>query len=130
MNIKVSVDIEEEIWLALANYLTVYHRPLPENFPTPCTLIEQMGGSTSNTIDRFLVRLSTRAETEAEALEVLRVAVGILGAQCKAQTGALRYMSENSLASWGSDPVRPDLKLATATVLVTAHKESLEIENS
>ena len=66
-----SIDIEEEIRLALKDYLTVYVRPLPENFSTPSVLIELMGGTTDNTIDTFLVRFSSRAKTDAEALDLL-----------------------------------------------------------
>ena len=130
MNINKSIDIEDEVRKALTDYITVYVRPLPEKFTVPSVLIEQMGGTTENTIDSFLVRLSARATTEAEALELANVAVGILERQCAVQFGALRHMSQNSLASWGNDPIRPDLKLATATVQVIAHKESFDIEES
>lgn len=130
MNIEVSIDVEDEVRLALKDYVTVCVRPLPEDFLTPCVLVEQMGGTSSNTIDNFVIRLGARAATDAEALQLLRVALGVLEAQTKAQFGKLRYSITNSLASWGSDPVRPDLKLCTATVQAYAHKEPLTIPES
>lgn len=125
-----SIDIEEEIRLALKDYLTVYVRPLPENFSTPSVLIELMGGTTDNTIDTFLVRFSSRAKTDAEALDLLRTLLGILEHQAKGQFGELRFSIEQNLISWGTDPVRQDLKLCTATVNVIAHKQKIEIEES
>lgn len=130
MNINRSVDIEDEVRKALEPYATVYVRPLPDNFTTPSTLIESVGGTTKDTIDTFSVKLSTRAKTDAEALEELRNVLGILEYLTKNQVGALRFSTENSLASWGSDPIRPDLKLCTATVIVVAHKESFTINES
>lgn len=130
MEILTSVDIENEVRLALTDYIKAYVRPLPEKFEVPSVLIEQMGGTTENTIDNFMIRLSARAKTEAEALELANVAIGILERQCAVQFGALRHMKQNSLASWGNDPIRPDLKLVTATVQVIAHKESFDIDES
>ena len=128
MKILRPVDIEEQIRLALDGYLNAYARPLPAKFTTPNILIAVVGGSSNQTIDTFTVQLSARAETDAEAYEYLSTAIGILEEQAKAQVGALRTVNINSLASWGNDPVRPDLKMATATVLVTAHRESFEIQ--
>lgn len=122
-------DIEDEIRKALTDYLTVYVRPLPENFQTPSILVTATGGNSQKTIDTFMVVLDSRAETDAEADELLRNALGILEAQTANQFGALRNITINSLANWGSDPVRPDLKLRTMSVLVTAHRESLTINS-
>lgn len=130
MNILKPVDIEDEIRLALTDYVTAYVRPLPENFETPSVLIVASGGSSSDTIDTFTVTLQTRAETDAEASDLMSDTIGILEEQTKNQIGALRNVSLNSLASWGSDPVRPDLKLCTATVLVTAHRKQKTIPES
>lgn len=118
------VDIEDQIRLALKDYLTVYVRPLPDNFITPCILVTATGGSSENTIDTFTVVLDARAKTDAEAFSLIRTAQGLLEAQAENQFGALRNVSTNSLARWGNDPARPDLKLCTLTVLVTAHRES------
>ena len=118
------VDIEDQIRLALKDYLTVYVRPLPDNFTTPCILVTATGGSSENTIDTFTVVLDARAKNDAEAFSLIRTAQGLLEAQAENQFGALRNVSTNSLARWGNDPARPDLKLCTLTVLVTAHRES------
>lgn len=122
MNILKPEDIEEQIRLALAEYLTVYVRPLPANYALPNILVMANGGRTTNTIDTFTVTLNARAETDAEALDYLNDALGVLAEQAAEQAGAIRNVTINSLASWGTDPVRPDLKLCTATVLVTAHR--------
>lgn len=127
INILRPYDIEDEIRKALKDYLTVYVRPLPENFTTPSILITATGGQSENTIDSFMVVLDSRARTDAEADELLRNALGILEARVAEQFGALRSVTINSLANWGSDPVRPDLKLRTMTVMVTAHRESLTL---
>lgn len=127
MNILRPVDIEDQIRLAMKDYLTVYVRPLPDNFTTPCILVTATGGSSENTIDTFTVVLDARAKTDAEAFSLIRTAQGLLETQACNQFGALRNVSINSLARWGNDPVRPDLKLCTLTVLVTAHRESFNI---
>lgn len=127
MNILRPVDIEDEIRKALSAYITAYCRPLPSNFTVPCILITATGGSTTDTIDTFNVVLDARAETDEEAYALIRTAQGLLEAQACSQYGALRNVSVNSLARWGNDPARPDLKLCTLTCLVTAHRESFEI---
>lgn len=129
MNILRPADIENEIRTALSEYFTTYVRPLPANFSVPSLLIAEAGGNTKSTIDTFTVRIDARAETDAEACDLLRTALGALEEIAQQQTGKLRNVSINSLASWGNDPARPDLKLCTATVLVTAHREACEIQN-
>lgn len=130
MNILKPVDIEDEIRNALKDFITTYCRPLPADYSLPNVLVTATGGSSSNTIDTFTVVLDARAETDAQAFDVLSTALGLIEAQASLQVGALRNVMINSLARWGSDPVRPDLKLCTATVLVTAHRQSLEIKES
>lgn len=130
MNILKQVDIENEIRLALADYFEAYCRPLPETYGLPNVLIEQTGGSSLNEIDTFKVRLSVRAETDEDASDVMRDVLGVLQARAEEQFGALRHVSLNSLASWSTDPVRPDLKLCTALVLVTTHRETVTIPES
>jgi len=127
MNILRPVDIEDEIRKALKDYMTAYVRPLPENFTTPCVLISATGGSTENTVDTFAVVLDARAETDDDAYKLIRSAMGVLEAQACSQFGALRHVIPNNLARWGNDPARPDLKLCTATMLVTAHRETFTI---
>jgi hypothetical protein len=130
MIINKSIDIEEEIRSALNPFVEVYVRPLPENFSTPSVLIELMGGTSENLIDTFTVRLSARATLEAEALDLLRTALGVLEYQTKNQVGELRFSTEQNLMNWGNDPVRPDLCLCQASVQVVAHKQKVEIEES
>lgn len=130
MNILRPYDIEDEIRQALTPYFTAYTRPLPASYTLPNVLITQTGGSSNNTIDTFTVTIDARATTNGEAYETLSNALGVLEAQAQAQVGALRTVTINSLARWGADPVRPDLKLCTATVIVTAHREAYELDES
>ena len=130
MNIKRPVDVENEIRLALTDYFETYCRPLPENYSLPNLLISCTGGTTRHEVDTFTVVLDARAETDAAAYNLLSDALGVLEEQAKKQVGALRNVIINSLARWGSDPVRPDLKLCTATVLVTCHRETATISES
>lgn len=130
MNILKPVDIENECRLALADFFEVYCRPLPEQYGLPNVLISCTGGSTRNTVDTFTVSIDARAETDASAYETLSTALGVLEEQANRQEGALRNVSINSLARWGSDPVRPDIKLCTATVLIVAHREAATIQES
>ena len=130
MKILKPVDIEDEIRLALTDYLTTYVRPLPASYSLPNVLITASGGQSSDTIDTFTVTIDARAETDAEAFDTLSTALGALEAQANNQVGALRHVTINSLARWGADPVRPDLKLCTATVLVTVHRQACEIQKN
>ena len=130
MKILKPVDIEDEIRLALTDYLTTYVRPLPASYSLPNVLITASGGQTSDTIDTFTVTIDARAETDVEAFDTLSTALGALEAQAQNQVGALRHVTINSLARWGADPVRPDLKLCTATVLVTVHRQACEIQKN
>ncbi len=130
MNILIPIDIEDECRLALKPYFpNVDAGDLPEHFDLPHLRVRQTGGGTANSIDSFNVTIDSRALTDVEALDQMRKAQGVLEEQCKMQFGALRYIIINRLASWGSDPVRPDLKLCTLTATITAHRESLEIES-
>lgn len=130
MNIKRPVDIEEEVRLALKDYLDIYCRPLPKNYNLPNILVKAAGGNSSNTIDSFIVSLEARAADDSEAYEYLRTAIGLLEAQTDNQVGALRSVNVNSLGSWGVDPARPDLKLATATLVIYAHRSNITIPES
>lgn len=127
MRIKRSVDVEDEIRIGLSDYLTAYCRPLPVEYDLPNVLVTQVGGADKNDIDTFDVVLEARAETEAEASETLRTAIGILKAVAANQTTALRYVDVNTNGSWGTDPTRPDLALCTARLRVVAHLENMEV---
>ena len=127
MIISKSIDIEEEIRSALSEYQTAYCRPLPAEYTLPHILITQVGGQTVQTIDTFYVVLDSRAETEAAALDYLNTAIGILKQVAKEQTTAIRHVTVNSSGSWGNDPVRPDLAMCSARLVVVAHQTIKEI---
>ena len=128
ITIRRSVDIEDEVRLALKDHLTAYCRPLPKNFSTPCILITQVGGSDqSGQIDTFDVTLDARATNAADANETLRNAIGVLRKAAGDQTTAIRHVEVNSSGGWGTDPVRPDLSMYSARIRVVAHLESKQI---
>ena len=127
MIINRSIDVEDEVRQALSGHIKAYCRPLPKDFTVPSILVQQVGGTDANTIDSFEVVLDARAETDAEANEALRNAIGILKAVTANQTTALRHVSVNSSGSWGNDPVRPDLAMCSARIRVIAHEERTEV---
>lgn len=127
MIINKSIDIEDEVRQALAPYQTAYVRPLPAEYDLPHILITQVGGTTSQRIDTFEVVLDSRAALEADALDYLNTAIGILKKVAKLQTSALRHVVVNSSGSWGQDPVRPDLAMCSARVVLTAHQIKTEV---
>lgn len=127
MVINKSIDIEEEIRTALDPYLTAYCRPLPKDYALPNILITQVGGTTTGTIDTFSVVLDSRADSEAEALDTLNRAIGILKQVAKEQITAMRHVTINTSGSWGNDPVRPDLSMCSARIDVVAHQITEEV---
>lgn len=127
MIINRSIDIEDECRKALVPYMAAYCPPLPAEYDLPHALVRQVGGTDSNTIDTFTVSVDARAKTEAEANETIRNAVAILKSVAKLQTTEIRRVVVNSSGSWGKDPVRPDLAMCTATLLVTAHEENIDL---
>ena len=124
MDILRSIDIEDTVRKALLPYMECYCPPLPSGYVLPSVLVRQVGGSEAKKIDTFTVTLDARASTEAEASETLRSAVGILMKTATDQTTAIRFVVVNSSGSWGSDPVRPDLAMYSATLQITAHQET------
>ena len=128
MRILRDIDIEDVVRGALSSHIKAYCRPLPADFSMPSILVQQVGGSDTETIDTFEVVLDSRAETEAEAMETLRNAVGILRTVAALQTTEIRSITVNSLGSWNVDPVRPDIAMCSARLRVVAHLESVEIE--
>lgn len=127
MIIKQSIDIEDEVRKALTDYMTVYCRPLPAEYGLPHILITQVGGTDSQTIDTFSVVLDSRAKSEAEAIEYLNKAKGIIKQVAKDQTTEIRHVVVNSSGSWGADPVRPDLAMCSARLEITAHQTDTEV---
>jgi hypothetical protein len=128
ITIRRSIDIEDEIRIALKDYLTAYCRPLPANFSTPCVLITQVGGTDeSGFVDAVDIVLDARATNSADANETLRNAVAILRSIAGKQNTAIRHVEVNSSGSWGNDPVRPDLCMYSARLRVWAHLEETTI---
>lgn len=128
ITIKRSVDIEDEVRIALKDHLTAYCRPLPKDFSLPCILITQVGGTDQDgQIDTFEVTLDARADNAADANETLRNAIGVLRKAAGDQTTAIRFVEVNSSGSWGNDPARPDLAMYSARIRVVAHLETKSI---
>lgn len=128
MKIYKSIDIEDEIRNALDLYLDAYVRPLPAEYALPHIEITKVGGTDSQTIDTFSVVLDARAETEAEAVDYLNTAIGILRQVAKEQTSRIRHVTVNSSGSWGKDPVRQDLSMNSARLEVVAHQSETEVD--
>lgn len=129
MEIERSIDIEDEVRIALSPYFTIYCRPLPENFELPSLLVTQTGGYDENRIDNFNITIDSRAETEAEALDLLLDATATLKEIARAQTTRLRFISINSCGSWGIDPVRSEIAMTSAQLTVYTHKITKTINN-
>lgn len=127
MKIDRSIDVEEEIRLALRDYIKTYVRPLPANFEVPSILVTAVGGTTENTVDYFDVTLDSRASEDATALENLRNAAAIVVKIALSQQTKLRFAEITNLGSWGKDPVRPELAMCTARLRVIAHNETVEV---
>lgn len=127
MKIERMIDIEDTVREALSPYITTYCRPLPKDFEIPSILVTHVGGDDEDSIDDFAIVLDARAETDAEANEILRNAVGILKKVAQLQTTELRHVTVNSSGSWGTDPVRPDLAMFSARLSVVAHTENVEV---
>lgn len=127
MEIERSIDIEDAVREALADYLTAYCRPLPEKYKLPNILITQVGGNDRDKVDTFEVVLDSRAKTEAEANEYLRNAVGLLKVISAKQETAIRHVSVTSSGSWGYDSIRPDLAMCSARLSIVAHLETTTI---
>lgn len=127
MRIKRSIDVEYAVKTMLDTILTAYCRPLPADYSLPNILISQVGGGDENEIDTFEIVLDARAETEAEANEYLRNAIGLLKAKAGLPDNEIRHVSVTSSGSWGADPVRPDLAMCSARLSVVAHLEDTTI---
>lgn len=123
MEILRSIDIEDVVRLALTDYFQIYCRPLPSNFTVPSLEVSRVGGSEKSTIDTFDIVLDSRATEEAEADEQLRNAIGALKRIAKEQSTSIRAVEVNSIGSWGSDPVRPNLAMCSARLRLVAHQE-------
>ena len=127
MQIQTSVDIEYEVQKILDSFLTVYCRPLPADFTTPCILVTQVGGSDRDTIDNFQIVLDSRAQRASQAIALLNKAVGVLRKVSRESTTPVRHIQVTSSGSWGVDPARPDIAMCSARLSVTAHLENTTI---
>ena len=116
-----SIDIEDAARLVLAEYYSAYCDPLPASYSLPFIRVSGAGGSDANQIDTFTVTVQGYAETDAEACEITRNAVGIL------RDWPYFYVRENTKAARYPDPLRPDLCRYTTTVLITAHQEEFTL---
>ena len=131
MTINQSIDIEDAVREVLSPHLTAYCAPLPADFATPSILVQMVGGGTEHNsagrgkMDSFTVVLDARAKTEEDASNYLRYAVAILEAT---HESGISYVEVNSLYSWGTDPVRPDLAMCSATLVIRAHRETITID--
>ena len=128
---RIPIDFEDEIREILAEKYTAYCKPLPKDFSIPCILVTQVGGRTDYTwagiaeIDAADITLDARAETDAEALETLRKAIGYLEESVASQSTPLIMAEVNTVSSTINDPVRPDLKMCTARFLVRARRTEI-----
>lgn len=127
MEILISIDIEDAIREALSDKFTIYCRPLPADLKLPCSSIAVVGGRETDTVSNFLVSVDARAKTDAECYEYIRKVVGAIIASANTDGVKYNHASVNSLAKWGNDPARPDIKLCTATLEVIAHKQKITI---
>lgn len=124
MQINVSIDIADAIQTALnAAGTNACARPLPRDLEgsVPLTLVEPLGGGErrDHVVDRFPVRLSTWAETDAEAIAEASLAMARLVACQWGDIGGVPCyrVSPLSLPYAAADPRHPDL----ARVIQTAH---------
>ena len=116
-----SIDIEDAVRQVLAEYYTAYCDPLPATYSLPFIRVTSAGGSDANTIDTFMVEIEAYAETDAEACEVCRNAVGII------REWKYAYTDENTKPSRFQDPLRPDLCRYRTSLLVTTHQEDFTL---
>ncbi len=131
MTVNRSIDIEAAVRTVLSEHFTAYCPPLPAKYELPNLLVTATGGDTASAssgkgkVDTFVVVLDARADTEAAAMEYIRNAVATL--ETAGGTAGVSHVSVNSLYSWGADPVRPDLAMCSATLMVTAHRETVTL---
>lgn len=116
-----SIDIEDAVREVLARYVTAYCDPLPKSYSVPFIRVTNTGGSEANRLDTFAVEIEGYAETDAEACEITRNAVGIL------RDWPYFYARENSKPSRFQDPLRPDLCRYRTSLLITSHQESFTL---
>lgn len=121
------IDIEEEVRAALAEKFTAFASELPAKYKLPNIVVKRIGGTPDMKIGTYNVTLDARAKDSATADETMRTALAYLEAIAWRQTTKIRHIEINSSGSWGNDPLRPDLAMCTAMLLVTAHRETVDL---
>lgn len=111
-----SIDIEDKAREVLGVYYTTYCPPLPAEYELPFIRVSCVGGTEDDFIDTFRVTVEGYAETEAEACEITRNAIGIL------KEGVWACQGESMPVSL-PDPLRPDLCRYRTTVRITEYQE-------
>ena len=131
MTVNRSIDIEAAVRTVLSEHFTAYCPPLPAKYELPNLLITATGGDTASAssgkgkVDTFMVVLDARADTEESAMDYIRNAVAVL--ETADSSAGISHVAVNSLYSWGADAVRPDLAMCSATLMVTAHRETVTL---
>lgn len=128
ITIRATRDVEDIIRQALGTYMTAYCRPYPAEPQLPNVLIQQAGGTDADLdIDTTTVVIDARAETEGDAINTLRVAIGAIKTIAAEQTTPLRHVEVNTSGRWGKDPNDQTVAMCSATLQVTTHKERITI---
>ena len=127
MEIRKSVDIEDEVRIILSKKYTVYCPPLPADYSVPFLFVTATGGSEASTIDTFSVALEAYSDSYAGANELIREAVGYLKAKVAEQGSVVAYVVENTKPALYQDPVRPDLMRYRTTLRIWCHQKKISI---
>jgi hypothetical protein len=122
MQINVSIDIADACQQALNDSGThACARPLPHDLKAslPITLVESIGGGerTARVLDRFPIRLTTWAETPADAVEEANLAMARLAAYEGRRIGGVQCYRVTPLSTPYEpvDPNHPDIPRAIQT---------------
>ena len=122
MQLNVSIDIADAVQQALNDAGTnACARPLPHDLSAslPITLVEPLGGGLriAVVLDRFPVRLTTWAETPAEAVEEANLAMARLCAFEGRELGGVQCyrVTPVSTVYEPEDPAHPDIPRAVQT---------------
>ena len=121
------IDIEEEVRAALAEKFTAFASELPAKYKLPNIVVKRIGGTPDMKIGTYNVTLDARAKDSATADETMRTALAYLEAIAWQQTTKIRHIEINSSGSWENDPLRPGLAMCTAMLVVTAHRETVDL---
>jgi hypothetical protein len=131
-SVDAPIDIEDEVRQAIGAFIDkdVLVPPLPAVLPLPCIEVEASGGTIHNHIEKCEISLTSRANEEATAMELMLSAIGFLNTACRLQTTNLRAAIVSALPSWVEDTARPDLATCVARLTVIAHAKTKELDNA